>query len=64
MCDFCGVYETIKELNEEYKIDECIKKYKSTIIEIWYKNGLPKSRTQHRDFKLNFCPECGKKLNQ
>ena len=64
MCEFCYEFNIVKDLNKgRPKADNYKIKYYSCFIEDIYFNKRYSGRTTHHKHKLNFCPECGKRLN-
>lgn len=68
-CVFCKSYQTSKELDEEYKNPKFRHVYKVALIRHTQKIGEREYRGRSTDYntrgigyKLNYCPECGRKL--
>lgn len=58
-CNFCKVFNILQEVNEGWTNK---RKYYSKICETAIVNGKEKGETNSGRFKLNYCPECGKRL--
>lgn len=62
MCDFCKDYNNWVDLCKKIKSKEIKTKYYARMETVSVKDGIEKARTTHRRHKLNYCPECSKKL--
>lgn len=59
MCNFCEMYETAKELEEESGTKH---NYYAVLQERSVVNGKEKGILNNRPVKLVYCPSCGRKL--
>ena len=68
-CEFCETIALAKELDKQFPDERFRDKYyvrlcvtsqrRSQLTDKWTEAG----ETTYRKMKLNFCPECGKKIN-
>ena len=61
MCDFCKSYESMKNIEDNNFRYEY---YVSIVSKFWRRDkGKNREGTYIKDnFKLNYCPECGKEI--
>lgn len=64
MCEFCKILAQIKDINEYYQKSNCRVEYKSALLTYGYYNETCTDTCTYGGYKLNFCPECGKKFNK
>lgn len=63
MCEFCHEFNLIMSLNKSNEEQSIKVKYYSCFVEDTFYKGIYSGRISHHIHKLNYCPECGKKLN-
>ena len=63
LCGFCHEFNSVKDLNKSGVKQGLAFKYYVCLREDCFYNCVFSGGTMHRKHKLNYCPECGKKLN-
>ena len=65
MCKFCNSYNISKEIHNRYRIN-C--EYKVAFVTYSWTSDQGRQRadrtTNCKDYDLNYCPECGRKLKE
>lgn len=62
LCDFCDVFDTLRE-NDRRNLPKGLRtEYKSKLCIETYKGRLHRGTTSFKAMKLNYCPECGRRL--
>lgn len=72
MCDFCDAYKWRADRNNAYHCKDFNYEYTVAFVERQWLKGMSKrtaSRSvgfkhQGKGYELNYCPECGKALNE
>lgn len=59
-CKFCQEYEESLKLSTNW--EHANTHFKVCLYVYWTRNRKLVSRHMHKPMKLNYCPECGKKL--
>lgn len=64
MCKFCDEFEMVREVreNSEFKYSYSVALLSHVIIDRKMRGRTTHFRKNGVGFKLNFCPECGKKF--
>lgn len=62
-CKFCEMFEDIKCTHNHYKKDGFSKKYKCALVAETYCGEDYRGKTTYCGMEFNYCPECGRKLN-
>ena len=63
-CKFCETLSELKKYAEARKEDtKCVDKFTIAIADEIYQGKILKGRVYHGGYILNFCPTCGKILN-
>ena len=64
MCKFCALMKQVKDTHDYYKKPNYTFEINVALVSNnYYKNDYTGSCTHHNQ-ELNFCPECGKKINE
>ena len=65
-CDFCKSLKRCKEDTEYYRreTDKSTTEYTAALVSRNYLDGYPIGQFTHYGFQLNFCPVCGKKMDE
>ena len=63
-CPFCEKLAQLKDLDEYYAKPNCETEYTAALVENSYFNKNFCGQAAYHNFKLNYCPVCGKKLNE
>lgn len=61
MCEFCELVESLKR-EDERRNNGLTHEYRSALISIPYYDGEYCGRTTYGSKPLNYCPVCGKKM--
>lgn len=73
MCEFCRSYQVYQQIDEIDKMhgEPLIKEYTVALVRRAYLKGHKRQagrgtdyRRQGLGYKLNFCPECGRRLKE
>ena len=64
MCKFCKQLEQVKDTDRYYSKPNCKTEYKSAFLTYNYYKEYPTGTCTYGGYELNFCPECGKKINE
>ena len=62
-CKSCEMLESIRQVDNRYREEGFSKKYKAKLVEEKYRGEDLIGRISHCSVDLNYCPECGKKLD-
>ncbi len=64
-CKFCEELKTQKRYDEDYDKVALERKYSIALVAETYFKGseMPRGTSRFYDFPLNFCPECGARMD-
>ncbi len=65
MCTFCEVlnHNNCAAHNPSHTVHGYSEKYKAALVSVSYRHNERTGEYTEGEFPLNYCPECGKKIN-
>lgn len=63
-CEFCEMLEDIKSTHNYNRKEGILHKYTVALVSETYCGEDYRGRTTYGGMELNYCPECGRKLNE